>query len=178
MRKMNWGWSGLVFGFCLVFSGMVNADQPIAAVPTPAQLVLNVQTADGKALQAPVVRFKALSLAVVATLIKEGKMTASQSPEKAANRSANMTFYLDKNVSDDFVNWAKSNMGQTSGSVSNDSGEFTWPSKNGYPAEMFKMQGLRVVGFIPGDDSNGGQLVLAADKTEAFPPINFSKGKK
>jgi hypothetical protein len=101
-------------------------------------------------------------------------MSPSQAPEN--DPCGHMTFYLDKNVSADFVNWAKKSLGQT-GSTSSDLGEFTWPAKNGNPPEMFKMQGLKVVGFIPADGSSGIQLVLVADKTEAFPPIHFSKGK-
>src|ERR1700722_1053658 len=160
--------TGWFLTFCFLFSQMVTAAQTTANF-----LVLNVKTADGKVLQAPVVKFKALSLAVITTLIKEGKMNPSHAPEN--DPSGNMTFYLDKNVSADFVSWAKSSFGQTG---SNDSGEFTWPAKNGYPAETFKMRGLKVVGFMPADGSGGIQLVLAADKTEAFPPINFSKGEK
>jgi hypothetical protein len=82
---------------------------------------------------------------------------------------------LDKNVSADFVKWAKSSLGQTNSP--RDLGEFIWPAKNGYPAETFKMQGLKVVGFVPADSANGIQLVLAADKTEAFPPLNFKTKK-
>jgi hypothetical protein len=40
------------------------------------------------------------------------------------------------------------------------------------------MRGLKVAGFVPADGSGGIELILAADKTEAFPPINFSKSKK
>jgi hypothetical protein len=175
MRQGNSKLKGLVLAFCLTLTQVIQADQPTPVVPTSGGLVLNVKTADGKALQAPVLKFKALSLAVITTLIKEGKMSPSQAPEN--DPSGNMTFYLDKNVSADFINWAKSSFGQT-GKGSNDSGEFTWPAKNGNPAETFKMQGLKVAGFIPVEGSDGIQLVLAADKTEAFPPINFSKSKK
>src|ERR1700722_4689637 len=173
MRKTNWKRTGFVLGFCFAAVGAALAGSTTTSIPTSSQLILRVQTAEGKTLLAPVVKFKALSLAVVVTLIKEGKMSPSKAPEN--DPSGNMTFYLDKNVSADFVNWAKSSFGQTG---SNDSGEFTWPAKNGYPAETFKMRGLKVVGFMPADGSGGIQLVLAADKTEAFPPINFSKGEK
>ena len=172
MTTQNQGWARLILGFCLMGAGTAYAGSSATPVPASSQLVLNVQTASGKTLQAPVVKFKALSLAVVVTLIKEGKMNVSQAPEN--DPSGNMTFYLDKNVSSDFVNWAKRSLGQT---VSSDSGEFTWPAKNGYPAEVFKMRGLKVVGFIPADGANGIQLVLAADKTEAFPPIKFKSRK-
>ncbi len=172
MRRSNLKWMVLVLGFCLVSSRTVQADQTANTGSTP-QLVLTVQTANGKALQAPVVKFKALSLAVIKTLIKEGKLSPSRAPEN--DPSGNMTFYLDNNVSADFVNWVKSSLGQ---SESKDSGEFIWPSQRGIPGETFKMQGLKVVGFIPADKSNGIELVLAADKTEAFPPLDFSKGEK
>ena len=176
MGKTNWKIAGLVLGFCLIGAGITRADSSPIPVSTSTSLVLNVQTADGKVLQAPVVKFKALSLAVITTLIKEGKMSPSRAPEN--DPSGNITFYLGKNVSEDFVNWAKNSLGQTAGKGSNDSGEFTWPAKNGTPAEIFKMRGLKVAGFMPADGSDGIQLVLATDKTEAFPPIDFSKGKK
>jgi hypothetical protein len=175
MRQGNSKLKGLVLAFCLTLTQVIQADQLTPVVPTSGRLVLHVQTADGKSLQAPVLKFKALSLAVIKTLIKEGKMSPSQAPEN--DPSGNMTFYLDKNVSSDFINWAKSSFGQTS-SGSNDSGEFTWPAKNGNSAETFKMRGLKVAGFVPADGSGGIELILAADKTEAFPPINFSKSKK
>jgi hypothetical protein len=171
MRQKNLKRSGLVLIFCVLLSYVAAAQ---STAPPVNPLVLHIQTADGKILQATVAKFKALSLAVITTLIKEGKMNPSQAPEN--DPSGYMTFYLDKSVSGDFVNWAKSSLGQSSGS--GDSGEFTWPAKNGYPAETFKMQGLKVVGFVPAMGSDGIQLVLAADKTEAFPPIDFSKGKK
>jgi hypothetical protein len=175
MGKMNWKTAGWVLGFCFLGTGITRSDSSATPVSTSPQLVLHVQTADGKALQAPVVKFKALSLAVIVTLIKEGKMSPSQAPKN--DPSGYITFYLDKNVSAGFVNWAKSSFGHTSNG-SNDSGEFTWPAKNGNPAETFKMRGLKVAGFVPAEGSDGVQLVLAADKTEAFPPINFSKSKK
>lgn len=170
MRQMNRKWMGFIVGFCLVLSQSVRADQAASA----SGLILKVQTAEGKAFQAPVVKFKALSLAVLTTLIKEGKLDASRAPEN--DPLGYMTFYLDKSVSADFTTWAKTSLGQTKGS--GDSGEFTWPSQNGHPAEIFKMRGLKVEGFMPADGSGGIQLVLAADKTEVFPPIDFSKGKK
>ena len=173
MGKMNWKLGCLVLGFCFLGAGMSYADSS-TPVSTAPQLILNVQTADGKNLQAPVVKFKALSLAVITTLIKEGKLDASRAPEN--DPQGYMTFYLDKNVSADFTNWAKASLGQTG--ESGDSGQFTWPAQNGHSAEMFKMQGLKVEGFMPADSSDGIQLVLAADKTEAFPPIDFSKGEK
>jgi hypothetical protein len=175
MRTKNGRWAVLVLGFCLMGTGVTYAGSSTPPASASSQLVLNVQTVDGKTLQAPVVKFKALSLAVVVTLIKEGKMSASQAPEN--DPSGNMTFYLDKNVSANFVSWAKRSLGQTGGNGSPDSGEFTWPAKNGYPAEVFKMRGLKVVGFMPADGANGIQLVLAADKTEAYPPINFKTKK-
>lgn len=165
MRQKNLKRSGLILVFCILLTRVGSAQSTSPANP----LVLTVQTAGGKALQAPVIKFKALSLAVVTTLIKEGKMKASQAPENDPN--GYMTFYLDKSISADFINWAKSSMGQNGGSK--DSGEFIWPAKNGYPAETFKMQGLKVVGFVPAMGPDGVQLVLDADKTEAFPPINF-----
>jgi hypothetical protein len=171
MRQKNLKRSGLVLIFCILLSRVAVAQ---LTAPPANPLVLHVQTADGKALRAPVVKFKALSLAVIVTLIKEGKMNASQAPENDPH--GYMTFYLDKSVSADFVNWAKSSLGQSSGAK--DSGEFTWPAKNGYPAETFKMRGLKVVGFVPAMGSDGVQLVLDADKTEAFPSIDFSRGKK
>ncbi|GEM_PF-3526601 len=173
MKKMNWKMISLALGFSLFGTDITRADSP-APVSTPSQLVLTVKTADGKTLQAPVVKFKALSLAVVTTLIKEGKMDSSRAHENDPH--GYMTFYLDKSVSSDFANWAKSSLGQSGGS--GDSGEFTWPAKNGFPAETFKMRGLKVVGFIPAMGPDGIQLVVATDKTEAFPPIDFSKSKK
>jgi hypothetical protein len=176
MKKTDWKLAALAFGLSLFGAGITYADSSSTPVPTSSPLVLNVQTADGKTLQAPVLKFKALSLAVVTTLIKEGKMSASRAPEN--DPLGYVTFYLDKNTSADFVNWAKGNFSQTSGNGSTDSGEFTWPAKNGNAAETFKMQGLKVVGFVPAEGSDGIELVLATDKTEAFPPINFSKSKK
>jgi hypothetical protein len=173
MKKLSGKLAGLVLAFCFATTGAALAGASATPVSTSAQLVLHVQTADGKNLQAPVVRFKSLSLAVMATLIKEGKMSPSKASEN--DPAGNMTFYLDKNVSADFVSWAKGSLGQTHNP--RDLGQFIWPAKNGYPAETFKMQGLKVVGFIPADGTNGIQLVLGADKTEAFPPLNFNLPK-
>jgi hypothetical protein len=162
----------LLLSFCLMSVGIVQAGQSTSSRPP---LFLKVQTADGKSIQAPVVKFRALSLAVIATLIKEGKMTAPQSPEKGKKNSGNMTFYLGQDVSSDFINWAKASMAQPAGTISKDSGEFMLPAWNGNGSMDFTMQGLQVVGFIPAEGENGIQLVLAADKTESNPPINFKK---
>lgn len=174
MLKMKGIWTTFALGIGFAAAGVLQAGLTPTPSPTSSQLILHVQTADGKVLQAPVFRFKALSLAVMATLIKEKKMKPSQAPK--SDPSGNMTFYLDKNVPADFVAWAQNSLGQV-GRHSNDVGEFIWPARGGYKAEAFHMQGLKVVGFIPADDSNGIQLILAADKTEAFPPLNFKKKK-
>ncbi|HTA77203.1 MAG TPA: hypothetical protein VK791_08595 [bacterium] len=161
-----------VLGFCLILAGTAQAGPSTTSHPP---LFLKVQTADGKAIQAPVVKFKALSMAVVATLIKEGKMTPTQSSEKGGKNFGNMTFYLGQDVSSDFINWAKASMAQTDGTISKDSGEFMLPAWGGNGSMDFTMEGLKVVGFIPAEGENGIQLVLAADKTESNPPINFKK---
>jgi hypothetical protein len=173
MRTLYFKSLGL--GFCLMLAGIAQAG-PITASHPP--LILKVQTADGKAIQAPVVRYKALSLAVVATLVKEGKMKPTQSPEKGGKQSGNMTFYLGPDVSNDFIAWAKDSMAQPDGTVSKDSGDFAIPAWSGNGSMDFTMQGLKVVGFIPADGTNGVQLVLAADQTVSTPPINFNQSKK
>jgi hypothetical protein len=161
-----------VLSFCLTLTGIAQAGQTTSSRPS---LILKVQTADGKAIQAPVLKYKSLSQAVVATLVKEGKMKPTQAPEKGGKNFGNMTFYLGQDVSNDFITWAKSSMAQPAGTVSKDSAEFAIPAWNGNGSMDFTMQGLKVVGFMPAEGENGIQLVLAADQTESTPPINFKK---
>ncbi len=130
---------------------------------------LKITTADGKTLQAPVKSFKALSLAVIATLVKQGKMT---NPPENPDPGGYMTFYLDKNVGADFIAWAS--MTKTAAA-----GQFQWVDSHGKATETFNMTGVKVTQFTTADtkSTNGGTLVILADETVADPPINFSKKK-
>jgi hypothetical protein len=149
-----------VLAFSFFYSSFVQATQPN---------YLKITTADGKTLQAPVKSFKGLSLGVIATLVKQGKMT---NPPENPGQGGYMTFYLDKTVGADFVTWAA--MTKTAAS-----GQFQWVDSHGKKTITFTMTGVHVSQFTTADakSTNGGTLVILADETVADPPIDFSKKK-
>ncbi len=168
MRDFHFRFGGWFLGLCLLIPANLHAQTPVPAAKTDTRTYLHIQTPTGKQLTAPIQHFKGLSFGVIATLVKEGKMKSW--PGNNPDQSGNMTFYLDKDVSVDFTNWAQTASGQDG----NTSGDFEWKDPHGKATETFNMSGLKVVSYTPA----GRMLILAADKTIATPPINFNPPKK
>jgi hypothetical protein len=159
---------GWVLGLALLMPGMATATE------TPKVVNLQIQTAEGKSLQAPVRWFKGLSFGVVATLVKQGKMKGNP---QGVGANGDMTFLLDKSVTEDFVKWAQGALTQKGGQTGA-TGTFVWTDSKGKVSETFTLKGVKVMKFTP-DPKNayGGTLVLEADETTADPPLNFNPKK-
>ena len=165
---------GLVFWISWVVPGAVQGDPSSPAVPAASVNYLQIHTGAGENLKARVQSFKGLSLSVLATLQKQGKLTGVHEPN--SDPQGYMTFILTPEVSADWANWAKSQAAQKDSSGA--TGEFAWVDSKGKVAETFMMSRLRVIQFIPSTSGgpNGGQIILSAD-TQAIPPIHFKPQK-
>lgn len=147
----------------------------VFAGPSPKPIPLQILTSDGKSFTAPVLSYKGLSLGVVATLIKQGKM--KKNPEQGFNSNGDMTFVLDKSVSKDFTAWVLKGLSQNGGQTGA-TGTFVWVNSKGIVGETFTLKGIQVIQFtLDSKNTNGGTLVLEAYDTEAVPPINFNSNK-
>jgi hypothetical protein len=156
--------AGLFLGMGLLFPGLALSDENY----------LHIHLSDGQALDAPIQSFKGISLSVLTTLKKQGKLANVSEP--ASDPHGYMTFVLNPDVSAAFTAWAKSLAGK--GPADSATGEFAWAGTQGKTSYVFKMTHLQVVQFTPADSKglNGGQFVLSAD-TVSYPPIDFKPKK-
>jgi hypothetical protein len=168
---------GFVLGFCLIISGGVWAGPtPVVTSHSTSTYYLHLQTADGQKFEAQVHSFKAISLAVLQTMIKEGKIKKEEAPENGTN--GDMTYYLDSNLSPAFVVWAQKSLGQGSKQGSGVTADFAWHDASGKTTYTFNLEGLKVMKFAPNEkNSKEWELVISADRTISNPPIDFHKNK-
>src|SRR5579883_3020496 len=83
---------------------------------------LRIQTTDGKKWEVPVKSFKGISLSVISTLVKQGKM--KEPPEKGNGTGGDMTFILGKDVPAGFLDWVQQAI--SSGGQTHATGSFAW----------------------------------------------------
>jgi hypothetical protein len=168
---------GFVLGFCLFFSGGVWAgSKPVVTPHSTSTYYLHLQTADGQKLEAPVHSFKAISLAVLQTMIKEGKIKKEDAPENGSK--GDITYYLDSNQSPQFVVWAQKSQEQGANQGSGVTADFAWHDASGKTTYTFNMEGVRVVKFAPSEkNSKEWELVISTDRTVSNLPIDFHKNK-
>jgi hypothetical protein len=166
-----------ILAFSLLFISRALAGPTSGITPHPSSTYyLHLQTADGQKLEAPVHSFKAISLAVLQTMIKEGKIKKEDAPENGSN--GDMTYYLDSNLSPAFVVWAQKAQAQGANQGSGVTADFAWHDASGKTTYTFNMKGVRVVKFAPSEkNSKEWELVISADRTVSKPPIDFLKNK-
>lgn len=167
---------GLSVGFFMIFSGTALAGTDPTPVPAGkvSKNYLHISTPDGQTFEVPIKSYKGISLSVLMTLKKQGKMLNVQEPGSDPN--GYMTFILDSDVPPAFVLWAQNQAGK--GPSPNATGEFRWIDSTGKTNYVFKMTALKVIRFYPADtkNTNGGLMVLDAN-TESIPPIQFKPQK-